>query len=114
MTICLFLGLSTDALIDYRKLVQAPQVPQVIRKYLRKKNKIKKNTKVKNYFDLFAAPQIYGILYYSLNLKNNFWRQALARTSMKLIGYSILDIGYSMLEKFLSPAFTEHSLSLMR
>ena len=54
----------------------------------------------------------YFIIY--LRILKKFWRQAMARTSMKLIGYSILDIGYSMLEKFLSPAFTEHSLSLIR
>ena len=33
---------------------------------------------------------------------------------MKLVGYSILDIGYSVLENFLSPAQLEHSLSVMR
>ena len=32
---------------------------------------------------------------------------------VKLVGHSILDIGYSILEHFLSPAHPEHSLSLM-
>ena len=35
-------------------------------------------------------------------------------TSVKLVGYLILDIGYSILENFLSPAPHERSLSVMR
>ena len=31
----------------------------------------------------------------------------------KFVGYSILDIGYSILENFLSPAPSEHSLTLI-
>ena len=36
------------------------------------------------------------------------------RTSVKFVGYLILDIGYSILENFLSPDPHERSLSVMR
>ena len=35
-------------------------------------------------------------------------------TSVKLVGYLILDIGYSILENFPSPAPYKHSPSVMR
>ena len=44
----------------------------------------------------------------------NYLQKQYQTQSVKLVGYLILDIGYSILENFLSPAPHERSLSVMR